>query len=122
MFFAASVRAWFDEPRNLAVLEKLRSPGLRFAEESAAVASDQPLAGQTFVITGRLDNMTRLTAEARIKAQGGAVGDAVTRKTTHLVVGAEPGSKLRKAQKLGTSILDESALGALLAEAESGGD
>ena len=66
--------------------------------------------------------MTRLAAEARIKTLGGAVGDAVTRKTTHLIVGAEPGSKLRKAQKLGTSILDESALEALLAQAESGGD
>jgi DNA ligase (NAD+) len=119
---AASVRAWFDEPRNLAVLEKLRLAGLRFAEEPAAAASDQPLAGQTFVITGRLDGMTRPTAEARIKALGGTVGDAVTRRTTHLVVGAEPGSKLRKAQQLGTSILDESALEALLAQVESDGD
>jgi DNA ligase (NAD+) len=118
---AASVRAWFDEPRNLAVLEKLRAAGLRFAEEPTSVASDQPLAGQTFVITGRLDGMTRPTAEGRITALGGTVGDAVTRKTTHLILGAEPGSKLRKAQQLGTSILDESGLEALLAKAESGG-
>jgi DNA ligase (NAD+) len=115
---AASVRAWFDEPRNLAVLEKLRAAGLRFAEESTDAEGDQPLTGQSFVITGRLDGMTRQRAEARIKALGGAVGDAVTRKTTHLVVGAEPGSKLKKAQQLKTSILDESALEELLAVAE----
>jgi DNA ligase (NAD+) len=115
---AASVRAWLDEPRNLAVLEKLRAAGLRFAQEPTATDGDQPLAGCSFVITGRLEGLTRLAAEARIKALGGAVGDAVTRKTTHLVVGAEPGSKLRKAQKLGTTILDEAAFEALLVEAE----
>ncbi len=113
---AASVRAWFDEPRNLAVLEKLRRAGLRFGDEPRQAAEDLPLAGQSFVITGRLDGMTRLAAEARIKELGGTVADAVTRKTTYLVVGADPGSKLRKAQQLGTTILDEAAFEALLEE------
>jgi DNA ligase (NAD+) len=119
---AASVRAWFDEPRNLAVLEKLRRAGLRFSAEPAQTAHDLPLAGQSFVITGRLDGMSRLAAEARIKELGGAVADAVTRKTTYLVVGAEPGSKLRKAQQLGTQILDEAGLQVLLAGSAAGTD
>ena len=112
---AASVRAWFDEPRNLAVLERLRAAGLRFQAEALAAASDLPLAGQQFVITGRLEGLTRLAAEARIKELGGTVGDAVTRKTNYLVVGAEPGSKLKRAQALGTTVLDEAGLLALLA-------
>ena len=119
---AASVRAWFDEPRNLAVLEKLRRAGLRFSAEPAPATHDLPLAGQSFVITGRLDGMTRLAAEARIKELGGTVSDSVTRKTTYLVVGAEPGSKLRKAQQLGTQILDEAGLEALLARGPAGAD
>ncbi|HZS02141.1 MAG TPA: NAD-dependent DNA ligase LigA [Chloroflexota bacterium] len=113
---AASVRAWFDEPRNRTVLEKLRRAGLQFtAAAHPAAAGDLPLAGQSFVITGRLERLTRLQAEARIKELGGTVGDSVSRKTTYLVVGEEPGSKLAKAQKLGTTILDEAAFEALLA-------
>jgi DNA ligase (NAD+) len=111
---AASVRAWFDEPRNLAVLEKLRRAGVRFTQETAPTAG-LPLAGKTFVLTGRLERMTRLEAEARIKELGGTVSDTVSRKTDYLVVGAEPGSKLRRAQQLGTRLLDEAAFEALLA-------
>jgi DNA ligase (NAD+) len=112
---AASVRAWFDEPRNRTVLEKLRRAGLQFTAAAPAAAGDLPLAGQSFVITGRLEHLTRLQAEARIKELGGTVGDSVSRKTSYLVVGDEPGSKLAKAQKLGTTILDEAAFDALLA-------
>jgi DNA ligase (NAD+) len=113
---AASVRAWFDEPRNRTVLEKLRHAGLQFTAAAPAATGDLPLAGKSFVITGRLERQTRLQAEGRIKELGGAVGDAVSRKTDYLVVGAEPGSKLAKAQKLGTTLLDEAALEALLAD------
>jgi DNA ligase (NAD+) len=112
---AASVRAWFDEPRNQAVLDKLGAAGLRFADDRPANTDDLPFAGKTFVITGRLERWTRLAAEARIKELGGSVGDAVSRKTDYLVVGADPGSKLAKAQKLGTSVLDEARFEALLA-------
>jgi len=114
---AKSVRAWFDEPRNLAVLDKLRQAGLQLTAE-AAPAEGRPLAGKAFVITGRLERQTRLAAEARIKELGGTVGDAVSRKTDYLVVGAEPGSKLRRAQQLGTTVLDEAEFEALLAAAE----
>jgi DNA ligase (NAD+) len=112
---AASVRAWFDEPRNQAVLDKLRAAGLRFADDRPADTGDLPLAGKTFVITGRLERWTRLAAEARIKELGGSVGDAVSRKTDYLIVGDDPGSKLAKAQKLGTTVLDEARFEALLA-------
>jgi DNA ligase (NAD+) len=68
------------------------------------------------VLTGRLERWTRLAAEARIRELGGAVSDSVTRKTDYVVVGADPGSKARKAEKLGTTVLDEAALEALLGE------
>jgi DNA ligase (NAD+) len=113
---ARSVRAWFDEPRNLAVLEKLRRADLQFT--AAAAPAEGRLAGKAFVITGRLEHQTRLAAEARIKELGGTVGDAVSRKTDYLVVGAEPGSKLRRAQQLGTAVLDEAEFETLLAGAE----
>jgi DNA ligase (NAD+) len=69
-----------------------------------------------FVITGKLETFTRPEAEARIKALGGKAGSDVTKKTSHLVVGAEPGSKLAKAQKLGAKILNEAEFIQLLEE------
>jgi DNA ligase (NAD+) len=113
---AASVRAYFDEPRNQAIVDKLRRHGLRFEQERVEAAGPTPLAALTFVVTGRLERHSRQQIEARIKELGGAVGDAVTRKTDYLVVGAEAGSKLARAQKLGTTILDEAGFEALLAE------
>jgi DNA ligase (NAD+) len=76
----------------------------------AAAAKPQkelPLAGKEFVVTGKLESFTRSEAEAKIKELGGAVGSSVTKKTTHLVVGADPGSKLDRARQLGTIVLTE---------------
>ncbi|HXO58187.1 MAG TPA: BRCT domain-containing protein, partial [Candidatus Acidoferrum sp.] len=70
--------------------------------------------GKIFVLTGTLSSLTRGQAEDRIKSLGGAVGSNVTKKTDYLVVGAEPGSKLEKAQRLKVPILDEAAFLALL--------
>ena len=75
--------------------------------------------GQTFVVTGRLERSTRTQIEARIKALGGAVADSVTKKTTFVVVGEDAGSKLAKAQKLGTIILDEDTFEKLAAGDET---
>ena len=103
---AESVVAFFRQGTNLKVIEKLRRAGVRL-EAEAVKAKELPLAGQEFVITGKLESFTRGEAEARIKELGGAVGSSVTKKTTYLVVGAEPGSKLEKAQALGTKTLSE---------------
>ncbi len=103
---AESVVAFFRQGTNLKVIEKLRQAGVRL-EAEAVKAKELPLAGQEFVITGKLESFTRGEAEARIKELGGAVGSSVTKKTTYLVVGAEPGSKLEKATALGTKTLSE---------------
>ncbi|MBX5491819.1 MAG: NAD-dependent DNA ligase LigA [Chloroflexi bacterium] len=117
---ARSVRQWFDEPRNQTVLAKLRAAGLPLGPTATSGTGGQPLAGQAFVITGRLESMSRAEAEARLRALGATVSDTVSKKTTYLVVGAEPGSKLKKAQALGTPLLDEAGLLALLEAAEHG--
>jgi len=103
---AESVVAFFRQETNLKVIEKLRRAGVRL-EAEAVKAKELPLAGQEFVITGKLEAFTRGEAEARIKELGGGVGSSVTKKTTYLVLGAEPGSKLEKATALGTRTLSE---------------
>jgi len=105
---AAHVRDFFDEPRNRKVIAELRRRGLTWPDaEPARAAGEGPLSGETVVITGTLETMTRDQARDAARAAGATVTDSVSRKTTLLVVGAEAGSKLRKAQELGVTILDE---------------
>jgi DNA ligase (NAD+) len=105
---AQSVRSWFDEPRNQELVRRLREAGVKtVGQPKVSPAGPQPLAGQSFVITGTLDGLTREDAVARIEALGGKVTGSVSKKTTYVVVGAEPGSKLAKAQALGVATLDE---------------
>ncbi len=113
---ADSIHLFFREEANLKVIEKLRKAGVRLQEE-AAKAKELPLVGQEFVVTGRLEDFPRSETEARIKELGGAVVSSVTRKTTFLVVGADPGSKLEKARALGTRLLSEEEFLHLLEEA-----
>jgi len=103
---AESVVAFFRQKENRRIIEKLRKAGVKL-EESPAEPRELPLAGQEFVVTGRLEAFPRSEAEARIKELGGAVGSSVTKKTTYLVAGADPGSKLDKARSLGTKLLTE---------------
>jgi len=110
---ADSIIAFFRQKENLNIIERLRKAGVRL-EKEAAKPEDLPFAEQEFVITGRLEAFTRQEAEARIKALGGSTGNSVTRKTTYLVVGAEPGSKLARAEELGTKQLTEEELLRLL--------
>ena len=117
---AASIAAWFRAPENREVLDRLRAAGVRLEQDAlpvvtAAGPSDNaPLGGLTFVVTGTLAGFTRSEAEARIKALGGKAASSVTRKTSYVVAGESPGSKVTAAQKLGTPVLDEAAFRRLL--------
>ena len=105
---AAHVRDFFAEKRNRAVLAALQERGVSWPEGTPvrSVASG-PLSGETLVITGTLASMTRDQARDAARAAGATVTDSVSRKTTLLVAGTEAGSKLRKAQELGVTVIDE---------------
>jgi DNA ligase (NAD+) len=105
---AESVRLFFDQPANQKAVERLREVGV-VLEEATRPAGPKPLAGKTFVLTGTLDGMSRDEAKARIARLGGRVTSAVSRKTDYVIAGAEGGSKLADARRLGVAILDEAA-------------
>jgi len=106
---AESVVAFFRQGGNIQIIEKLRRTGVRLEIEKAEQAEPEelPLAGLEFVLTGKLESLPRPEAEAEIKALGGKAGSDVTRKTSYVVVGADPGSKLAKAEKFGIKTLSE---------------
>ena len=116
---AESLAAFFSEESNQKVVEKLMNAGVNLKAPVRALAGPLPLAGMQFVVTGRLESLTRQQAGAKIKELGGAVGSSVSKKTDYLVVGEEPSSKLEKARSLGTTILDEIEFFKLLEDAES---
>jgi DNA ligase (NAD+) len=114
---AAAIVEWFAVPRNRALIDKLRSAGVRLVEERAAPKKvTDRLSGLTFVLTGTLPTLKRNEAAALIEKHGGKVVESVSKKTSYVVVGTEPGSKLTKAQELGVPLLDEEALLALIGE------
>jgi DNA ligase (NAD+) len=96
-----------------AVIADLRAQGLRFEEEGPP-PGEGPLRDQTFVLTGTLPELTREEATARITAAGGKVTGSVSKKTSYVVAGASPGSKLAKAEQLGVPVIDEAGLLELL--------
>jgi DNA ligase (NAD+) len=111
---AKTVHETLAEERTRQLIERLRDRGLQMEEEGPAPPSEGPLVGKTVVLTGTMPNLTRPEATARIEAAGGKVTGSVSKKTDYLVAGADPGSKLTKAQELGTDVLDEDGLLALL--------
>ncbi len=116
---AQSIADFFAEPRNRDLIAKLATAGVRMADEPrTAPTGPQPLAGQTFVLTGRLESMSRPQAEARLKALGAQTVSTVTKKTTAVIVGAEPGSKAERAATLKVPILTEEDLLTLLGSNE----
>jgi DNA ligase (NAD+) len=104
---AATVRAWFDEDENLALVEKLRAAGVRLEDEAPPDTGPKPLEGVTIVLTGGLDTLSRDEATRLAQRAGGRVSSSVSRKTDLLVAGENPGSKYDRAVKLGVEIVDE---------------
>ncbi|HZC12687.1 MAG TPA: NAD-dependent DNA ligase LigA, partial [Thermoleophilaceae bacterium] len=107
---ARTVHETLAEPRVRELIDHLRKAGLKMEEEGEPPPMDGPLVGKTVVLTGTLPNLTRPEATARIEAAGGKVTGSVSKNTDYLVAGEDPGTKLTKAQELGTEILDEDGL------------
>jgi DNA ligase (NAD+) len=113
---AEKIVEWFSEADNRQLIAELRELGLRFEAGEEERPAEGPLTGQTYVITGTLEGWSRDQAQAELEARGAKVTGSVSKKTTGLIVGEEPGaSKLTKAQSAGVPLLDEAALGKLLA-------
>ena len=106
---AQSVRDWFDDAGNLALCERLRAAGIKTELEGGGAneARDEKFANLTFVLTGKLETLTRDEAATLIEVRGGRVSSSVSKKTDYVVAGDDAGSKLDKARALGVQVIDE---------------
>jgi DNA ligase (NAD+) len=113
---AALVAAFVSSPQHRDVIERLQKLGVTWpdVEPLPTVASEATLVGRTFVVTGTLESMSRDEAQEALIALGAKVSKSVSKKTSYVVAGAEPGSKLQKAEELGVPVLDEKGFLALL--------
>jgi DNA ligase (NAD+) len=112
---AEKIVEWFAEEDNRRLVDELRELGLRFESGEEDRPPEGPLTGQTYVITGTLEGWSRDEAQAELEARGAKVTGSVSKKTTGLIAGEEPGaSKLTKAQSSGVPLLDEAELAKLL--------
>jgi DNA ligase (NAD+) len=109
---AASIREFFEEPKNRQLIERLRKAGLQFRGKKEERGTT--LAGKTFVLTGTLVKYTRDEAKRMIEDAGGKVVGSVSKKTDYVVAGDDPGSKLDKARELGVEVVSEQQMEALL--------
>lgn len=107
---AESVVFFFKQPEARELIKTLRKAGLNFSYQAEEREGEASLAGQTFVLTGKFETLTREEAREQIEILGGTVSSSVSRKTNYVVVGESPGSKLKKAQKLGLQTIDEKEL------------
>jgi DNA ligase (NAD+) len=114
---AESIGHWFTIDRNRRLVARLREAGVNLTGEPGPAVElvDESLSGMTFVLTGSLERHTRDVAAAEIVARGGKVTSSVSKKTSYVVFGESPGSKLTKAEQLGVPTLDEAGFEALLA-------
>jgi DNA ligase (NAD+) len=113
---AESVGAFFSVERNRELVEKLRAAGVNFTGPTRPEVPEGgvPLAGFTFVLTGTLDGMTREEAQAALEAHGAKVTNSVSKKTSFVIAGTSPGTKLAKAEQLGVPVIGEAELRDLL--------
>ena len=111
---AQSIVDFFAEAHNREVIAALRAGGVAWTEHERALRAVGPLVGKTLVLTGTLPSLDRETAKTLIEAAGGKVVGSVSKKTDYLVAGAEPGSKLKKAEELNVKVLDQDGLMTLL--------
>jgi len=112
---AHSIRTFFDQPHNREVIDGLIRAGVTWDESEPADTAHQPLAGHTYVLTGSFDGLTREQARERLQALGAKVTGSVSKRTTAVIAGADPGSKVERARELGVDILAEPDLERLLA-------
>jgi DNA ligase (NAD+) len=102
-----SISAWLADDDHRGLIERLRAAGLRMDADAPDAQPTGPLTGQSFLLTGRLEQMTRGQAEAALQALGATIASGVSKTLSYLIVGADPGSKLAKAEKLKLAIRDE---------------
>jgi len=106
---AEAVEGFFKQPAVRTLLDRLVKAGLSMSEPRREAPAGAPLAGKSFVFTGELEAMTRAEAEEKVRLLGGKAASSVSKKTSFVVVGKSPGSKAKKAEKLGVATLDEAA-------------
>lgn len=104
---AHHIHTFFRQPHNLEVIEKLQQAGVNWPDVEVVEVGEQPLAGQTFVLTGTLSQMNRNEAKEKLMALGAKVSGSVSKKTSVVVAGEAAGSKLTKAEQLGVEVWDE---------------
>jgi len=112
---AQSIYDWFHEKRNIHLLEKLDKAGVALQSHQSSVIGHK-LTGLSFVMTGSLESMSRSVAKEKIRALGGDINESISKKTTYVIVGNEPGSKAEQASKLGVKTLNEKEFIKLLRE------
>jgi DNA ligase (NAD+) len=101
-----SIINWFKEPKNLDLLKKLDQSGINLINPQSSFINDR-LSGSSFVLTGSMESMSRDVAKEKIRALGGEISESVSKKTSYVVAGSDPGSKFNKAKELGVKILNE---------------
>src|SRR5438876_4952657 len=111
---AEAIAEWFSDKENRALVAELGALGLRLEAGAEERPVEGPLTGDTYVITGTLEGFSRDEARKALEAKGAKVSDSVSKKTTGVIAGESPGSKLAKAEKAGVPVLDEAALKKLL--------
>jgi DNA ligase (NAD+) len=104
---AVSVFNWMNNPLNVELLERLKSAGVKMEVGETHADANENFSGKTFVLTGKLETLTRDEAAALIEERGGRVSSSVSKKTDFVVAGSDAGSKLTKAESLSVKVLSE---------------